>query len=352
MARIRSPHTDRIMDISSGVTLISGLIYVSFTIYLANYQQITGERGGLLRGLLFGVAILTFMYGLFIMQLPLMQTPASLQLPSIDTNAAALNFVLTTALCLFSVQLVASAPMRARIRRLLPASATYNPDSPVHTAAWVLTLAFVCITVGNFVVGGGIAGLAESLETNGVGLSDILFENVLWVFVSALGIGLFLRRSPQQALARLGLRLPTRADMTWGVGIGVLLFAFVMLVNYVWARLVSPQELQQQTAASEQIAQAFNTLPVSLALSLIVAIGEEIFFRGALQQVFGIWLTSLLFAVIHTQYTLTPATLIIFVTALALGWLRNRYSTSAAIVGHFVYNFIQLALAALVGASV
>ena len=125
-----------------------------------------------------------------------------------------------------------------------------------------------------------------------------------------------------------------------------------MLVNYVWARLVSPQELQQQTAASEQIAQAFNTLPVSLALSLIVAIGEEIFFRGALQQVFGIWLTSLLFAVIHTQYTLTPATLIIFVTALALGWLRNRYSTSASIVGHFVYNFIQLALAALVGASV
>ena len=32
-----------------------------------------------------------------------------------------------------------------------------------------------------------------------------------------------------------------------------------------------------------------------------------------------IWLTSLLFAVVHTQYTLTPATLIIFITSMALG---------------------------------
>ena len=91
------------------------------------------------------------------------------------------------------------------------------------------------------------------------------------------------------------------------------------------------------------------TLPLSLAISLVVAFGEEIFFRGALQPVFGIWLTSLFFAVIHTQYTLTPATLMIFITALALGWLRQRHSTSAAIIGHFVYNFIQLALAVLAG---
>lgn len=340
------------MDISGGFTLISGLIYVGLTIYLANHQQITGEHGGLLRGLLYGIVALTFMYALFIVQMPLLPASADLQLPTIDTTAAAVNFILTAVLCLFSVQIIASAGLRARIRRLLPASATYNPDSPVHTTAWVLTLAFVCITVGNFVVGGGIAGLAQSLETSGVGLGDIFFEDVLWVFVSALGVGLFLRRTPQQALARLGLRLPTRADLNFGVGVGLLLFGFVLVVSYAWAAVVSPQELQQQTAASDQIAQAFGTLPMSFLLSLIVAVGEEIFFRGALQPVFGIWLTSLLFAVIHTQYTLTPATAIIFVTALALGWLRNRYSTSASIVGHFVYNFIQLALAALGGASV
>lgn len=352
MGRIRSSDADHTMDISSSFTLVSGLIYIGITLYLANHQQITGEHGGPLRWLLYGVSVLTFMYALFILQFPMIQPTADLQMPPIDPTAAGVNFVLTAILCLLSVQIVASATMRDRIRRVLPASATYDPNSPVHTTAWVLTLAFVCITIGNFVVGGGIAGLAQNLESNSVGLGDILFEDILWIFAAALGVGLFLRRTPQQALARLGLRFPTRQDFTGGVGVGILLFAVVVATSTIWALVVSPEELRQQTAASEQLAQAFNTLPMSLLLSLIVAFGEEIFFRGALQPVFGIWLTSLLFAVVHTQYTLTPATLIIFVTSMALGWLRQRYSTSASIIGHFVYNFIQLALSVLAGSSV
>jgi len=58
-------------------------------------------------------------------------------------------------------------------------------------------------------------------------------------------------------------------------------------------------------------------------------------------------LTSLFFALVHMQYTLTPATLIIFVVAVGLGILRRRQSTTAAIIAHFVYNFVQLALAIL-----
>jgi uncharacterized protein len=67
-------------------------------------------------------------------------------------------------------------------------------------------------------------------------------------------------------------------------------------------------------------------------------------FRGALQPVFGLWITSIFFALLHTQYTLTPASLTIVVVALGLGWLRRRYSTAASIVAHFVYNFVLLAL--------
>jgi membrane protease YdiL (CAAX protease family) len=217
--------------------------------------------------------------------------------------------------------------------------------------ACVLLLAFVVVTIGNFVVGGGIEGMAANLESSGVAFDDFLFENVLWIFAATLGVGLFLRRTPQQTLDRLGLRLPTAQDITWGVGMGVLLFGAVIAVGVVWSMAVSPEQLQQQTAASEQLARSIDTLPLSLAISVVVAIGEEVFFRGALQPVFGIWLTSLFFAILHTQYTLTPATLLIFVTALAFGWLRQRYSTSSAIVAHFVYNFIQLALAVLAGMS-
>ncbi|MEO8393473.1 MAG: type II CAAX endopeptidase family protein [Chloroflexota bacterium] len=340
------------MDVSSVFTFIGGLTYISFTIYRANQDQVTNSQSGLLRWLLYGIAGLTFLYGLFILQIGLAQLPTESQLPPVDQASAIANFVLTAVLSLFCMQLIASAKLRGRIRRLLPARATYNPESPVHTTACVLTLVVICVVIGDFVAGGGIAGLAQNLQSNGVDFGDLLFEDVIWVFAALLGVGLFLRRTPQQALARLGLRIPTRQDINWGIGVGLLLFGLVIATSLVWSRLVSAQEMQQQTAAADQLAQSINSLPMALITSAIVATAEEIFFRGALQPVFGIWLTSLFFAVIHTQYTLTPATLIVFVTSLGLGWLRQRYSTSASILGHFVYNFIQLALAVLLGTSI
>jgi membrane protease YdiL (CAAX protease family) len=339
------------MDISSSLTLIFGLTYVGSTIYLANHEQITHERSTLVRWLLYGVVAVMFFYGLFILQLPFIPPSTDMEVPNVDAASAAVIFALTTALSLLAARIISSLTLRQRIRRILPASATFDPESAVHTTACVLLLAMIAVTFGDFVVSGGIAGLASNLESSGVNFGDFLFQNVLWLLAASLGIGLFIRRTFPSALARLGLRMPTLHDINWGIGVGVLLYGVVIAVGLAWALTVSPEQLQQQTAASEQLARSIDTLPLSLAISVVVAIGEEIFFRGALQPVFGIWLTSLFFAVIHTQYTLTPATLMIFVTSLALGWLRQRHSTSSAIVGHFVYNFIQLALAILAGTS-
>lgn len=339
------------MDLS-GFFMFGGVItYVGFTIYLANQETIVASREGLMRWLLYGFPLLTFLYALFILQAAILPMPPEAQFPEVDATAAGVSFVLTTISSLLSIIIVSSLTMRERIRRILPAGAAYKPESPVHTTAWVLMLAFISVVIGDFVVGGGLAGMAQSIAVNGVDLGDVLFEDVLWVAAAVLGVGLFLRRTPGEALVRLGLRLPTPQDFNWGLGIGVVLFGMIIVVSLVWTQLVSPEELQQQTAASGQLAQAFNSLPKALILSVIVAIGEEIFFRGALQPILGIWVTSIFFVLLHTQYTLTPATAAIFVTALALGWLRERQSTTASIIAHFVYNFIQLALAVLVGSS-
>lgn len=341
------------MDPSSILEFAGGIAYISYAIYRANHDQISGERNGtLLRWLLYGVVIVMAFYALFIFQLALAPPVAEIDLPPIDLTGASVNLALTTVFSLFSVGVIASPTFRQRIRRVLPAAATYDPESPVHTAAWVLLLALVGRVIAVFVVGGGISGMAQTLETNGIGLSDIAFENLLWLLAAALGVGLFLRRAPRAALARLGLRFPIAQDFRWGAGVGVLLFGLVIALSIVWANTVSPQELEQQTAASSQLARSFNSLPLALLLSLIVAFGEEIFFRGALQPVFGNVLTTLFFTALHTQYTLTPATLLIIATSLALGWLRDRYSTTASMIGHFVYNFIQLALAVMVGTSI
>jgi membrane protease YdiL (CAAX protease family) len=106
-----------------------------------------------------------------------------------------------------------------------------------------------------------------------------------------------------------------------------------------------PEAIRQQSEFSGQIASSVTTLGLALLIAFTAAVGEEIAFRGALQPIFGLTLTSLLFAVIHVQYTLTPASGLILVLAFTLGWLRLRYNTTVAIIAHFLYNFVLLFLA-------
>lgn len=79
-------------------------------------------------------------------------------------------------------------------------------------------------------------------------------------------------------------------------------------------------------------------------MSLQASIGEEIFFRGALQPIFGSVLTALLFAVTHTQYAFTFTWVMVFLHGLCFAWLRRRYSTTAAIIAHAMYNFMPVVL--------
>ncbi len=339
------------MDISTAFPILFGITYLGSTIYLANQQQMTGAYHGLLRALLYVAPALPFLYGMLVLQAAYFSLPGETQALTIDPATAELNFGITVVISVISLQVISSGRIRQLLRRVLPVDATYDPESPVHTTALVLMLLVLWMTISQFVLGGGIAGMAEELASSQVSFGDILFEQVLWISAATLGVGYLLRRTGRQLLARLGLRVPMAQDFNWGIGVGLLLFGFVIVLGVIWSQSVSPQELQQQTAASDQFAQSFSSLPLALVVSIAVAVGEEIFFRGALQPVFGIWLTSFYFAALHTQYTLTPATVAIVVTALGLGWLRRRYSTSASIVGHFVYNFIQLALAVLAGTS-
>ena len=122
-----------------------------------------------------------------------------------------------------------------------------------------------------------------------------------------------------------------------------------MLVTGLWMGLVSEETYKEQTEASEALSESVSTIGLAFVLAATAAVGEEIAYRGALQPVFGLWPTAIVFALTHAQYTLTPAWLIILGVAVVFGWLRQQYGTVAAMLAHFVYNFVPLAVA--VGAS-
>ena len=322
--------------------------YLGTIIYLANLEAATGRQHPLLRPMLYSVTLLVLLYGLL-----LLTAPSLPDLPPIDPTAAGVGVAVAVVGSFTGILFIRSDRVRAALRRILGEGAGYDPASRVHMTAIVLMIAIVAITIVDFVASGGIGGMATTIEetrTRGID-SLIIVQTILFALAALLGVGFAVRRTLPEVLARLGLRAPTPQDLNWGLGVGLLSYLGVIVLTIVWMLLVTPEQFAEQTAASEQIARSFDSIPIALVLSLAIAFGEEVFFRGALQPIFGVWFTSLFFVALHTQYALTPATLAILLVSLAFGWLRQRYSTTAAIVAHFIYNFVQLALAILVGSS-
>jgi membrane protease YdiL (CAAX protease family) len=83
-----------------------------------------------------------------------------------------------------------------------------------------------------------------------------------------------------------------------------------------------------------------------LLLAAASALGEEIFFRGAMLDAWGPWLSSLVFALLHVPprrelwpWTVSAGLLGLSLAALTM-WTGNL---GAAVAAHFVINLINLA---------
>lgn len=219
----------------------------------------------------------------------------------------------------------------------------FNPQSMVHTVALAFALYYLGSQLIGFIIGGGLSGVAENFE-GGLSAWDLILNGLPQIVLPLLGVGIGLRRNLPETLNRLGLYRPTIQGVGVAVGVTVALFVFLLMASVAWTSLVSEETYDEQTEASEALSKSIDTVGLAFLLAAMAAIGEEIAFRGALQPVFGLWPTAILFMLVHLQYTLTPASLIILVVAIAFGWIRHNYGTTVAILTHFLYNFIPLVL--------
>jgi membrane protease YdiL (CAAX protease family) len=219
----------------------------------------------------------------------------------------------------------------------------FRPDSIVHLTAMYVCLYGLGLQIITFVLGGGLTGLAETYE-NGLGVADLLANFIPFVVLSLFGVGLGIRRNWTQVRERLGLYWPGKRGVLISLALVVVLFIYVAALSLIWMALVSEETYEEQTKASDALTESVNSVWLAFLVAATAAIGEEIAFRGALQPIFGLWPTAIVFTLTHAQYTLTPAWLIILGVAVTFGWLRDRYGTGAAMITHFFYNFIPLAL--------
>lgn len=223
--------------------------------------------------------------------------------------------------------------------QLQPPRQGYDPHNPVHTLALIFCVYFLGISLASFILAGGLSGLAEDVSVNAL---TLLSNFALMLVIPLVGVGAFTRRSWPEIAERLGLQHLTWESLIVGAVSAVALIFIQGFMVGIWVLLVSEETFQRQNEASQAISNSINTIWLALGVALTAAIGEEIAFRGALQPIFGLWWTAVIFTLIHLQYTFTPAALIIFIVALGFGWLRQRYNLYAAIVAHFVYNFLPL----------
>ncbi|RJX38407.1 CPBP family intramembrane metalloprotease [Paenibacillus pinisoli] len=152
-----------------------------------------------------------------------------------------------------------------------------------------------------------------------------LIIGIIWI--------LFQRQNLLQVLA-----IPKQWEfLAWGAGLAAAVIAVDLLISR-WV----PDEATDDGGVNDRI---FRSRPVwHIALiSFVVAVCEELLFRGAIQHAIGPYWTSIVFAAIHVRYLRHwIPTGLVFSISYGLGWIYIQSGTLwAPIVAHFVIDFIM-----------
>jgi membrane protease YdiL (CAAX protease family) len=222
--------------------------------------------------------------------------------------------------------------VRGWMARFLP----LDPSSPVHALALVLTLLLFT------------SQLFQQLTTDVVGREatsgssltqlDLVVQEVPFLLAAVAGVGLLVRRTPGQALNRLGYQLPSWWQVVAALAVTGVFFGLSSGVDYL-SHALTPDLAHKVDAANERILGPLQTTLVGvLTIAVAAGICEEAIFRGALQPRLGIVYVSLLFAAVHTQYGLTLVALVPLLAGVGLGLLRKYANTSTSTICHVSYN--------------
>ena len=317
------------------LTFAAGWVGTSLMIVLANVEQMRGQRQPLSTALCYGLA------GLMVLWAAALAAQA---------GTSAIGFILAAG---FSTALIlglsASNKPWGWIDRIIARLGFYerprfNQHHHVHRLA-VHLMIFQAVAVMRPLAAAGTANFAYA---NPATLVNLAMSAVIYATAALLGVGWLVRRDWRRAVRRLGLRFPNRRDWAAGIAAAAALHVIVWAAVSAWASLAAPAALEQQTAAARQLFDSYNSSLILAALfAMLTAVSEEMLFRGALQPVFGLALSSLFFTWLHIQYAFTPGMLILFIVSLGFGLLRRHVSATASIIAHSIYNFVPFAVAAL-----
>ncbi len=190
-------------------------IYIGVMIYFANLADLyytpvlavntsylnLPHYGILVRRMLFGIVAMAVLFGIYAARVLMLDLPAE-QMKELGINPSAVSpgsvifiALLTIVIGIVSLSLSLWPRIRQGVHVLFGSHTRYNPESQVHLAAMVLALCLVGYLFTNFVIGGGLSGVAQSIEENGISLGTLVFQGIMFVVIACLGVGLAIRRT-------------------------------------------------------------------------------------------------------------------------------------------------------------
>jgi len=337
------------MDVLGVVIIFAPLILILWVANLALRSQSRGDvqNGSLLALLAYlGVALLygaLMLSGALLGLIGLLMGSSGAQAPLDALRAAGLepasiaNIGLGLALPSLLGMLLLLPPVRRICARILPIDA-HSPVDAVALSFTALVLLNLLLTLGI-----GLGNLQRLMEagTATAGYNPIpglWVQDILMFFMALVGVGWLSRANLGAALKRLALVLPTLRQASAGVGLGLLLVGLALVLEYGFkiAGIAPGDDVEKLT--EQMLGPLFKSIVGILTLGLAAALGEESIFRGALLPKFGLIFTSLLFALLHSNYGVSTATLAVFLVGLVLGLVRLRANTTTAMIVHAVYN--------------
>ncbi len=125
------------------------------------------------------------------------------------------------------------------------------------------------------------------------------------------------------------------------IGWGLAFAAVVVVVDVLISGWV-PEDVTDDGGINELLFRSRPLWQIAL-LSLVVAVCEELLFRGAIQAAWGPYWTSIFFAAIHFRYLRHwLMTGMVFCISYGLGWIYIHTGTLwTAILAHFAIDFVM-----------
>lgn len=234
--------------------------------------------------------------------------------------------------------LALSLPLLSPIRKLIGSVTPMDASSPIDMSGLAIILA-----VSVYFAYALIAAPASPDELEPTSIGALIVNVLTFGSLGYFAVGLFVYRGPGEATSRLGLTAPRLSD----IAIGVVAVIPAFLLSFIGSLLTvafQPDIFDSLTETTEDLTSGVQNPIGALVLGASSGIGEELLFRGAIQPRYGIFLTSALWALLHTQYQFSFVVLGLFAIGILFGLIRKYVGTTAVVIAHALYNIAVVLL--------